>query len=114
MMRVGAHVVAVAILVSITVAAQATLAGTWEGQTPNRQSIVLELTVKGADLSGTMTVGDQKSAIENGKVSKSTFTFSVAMGGGVEPFTGELAGADMRIWMDDRGPSSAIVLKRVK
>ena len=74
----------------------------------------MALTAKGSALTGTMTVGPQKSAIESGKVSKNTFTFSVAMGGGTEAFTGEVAGDEIKMWMDDRGPSTAITLKRVK
>lgn len=95
------------------VLAQQAFTGKWEGQTPNRASIVLELAAKGADLTGTMHVGEQKSPIENGKVSKNTFTFSVAMGGGTEDFAGEVIGDDLKIWMVDRGPSAAITLKRV-
>ena len=114
MMRAVAHVIAVAILLSITAAAQARLGGKWEGQTPGRQSVVLELTTNGEALTGTMTVGAEQAPIENGKTSKTTVSFSVAMEGATERFTGELAGDELKIWMDDRGPSSAIVLKRVK
>jgi hypothetical protein len=92
--------------------AQQGLSGRWEGLTPNRESVVLELAVKGADVGGTMTVGEEKAPIENGKVSKNRFTFSAAMGGGAEAFTGELAGDEIKIWMDDRGPGAAITLKR--
>ena len=87
--------------------------GVWEGQTPNRQPIRLELAAKGTYLTGTMTVGEEKAPIANGKVSKNTFTFSVTMGGGAEAFTGELTDEQqMKIWMDDRGPAAAIPLKR--
>ena len=89
------------------------VAGVWEGQTPSRQPVRLELATKGADLTGTMTVGEQKEPITNGKVSKNTFTFSVAMGGGTEAFTGEVTDAQQaKMWMDDRGPAAAITLKR--
>jgi autotransporter translocation and assembly factor TamB len=92
--------------------AQQQLTGKWEGLTPNREPVVLDLVAKGADVNGTMTVGEQKASIENGKISKNRFTFSVAIGGGAEAFTGELAESQIRIWMDDRGPGSAITLKR--
>jgi hypothetical protein len=105
---------ALGLALSIPLKAQGALTGQWQGQTPNRQSILLELAAKGSDLTGTMTVGPEKSAIESGKVSKNTFTFSVTMGGGTEGFTGEVAGDEVRMWMDDRGPSAAITLKRVK
>ena len=105
---------ALGLALSMPLHAQGALTGQWQGQTPNGASILMELTAKGSDLTGTMTVGPQKSAIEGGKISKNTFTFSVAMGGGTEGFTGEIAGDDMKMWMDDRGPSAAITLKRVK
>jgi len=95
-------------------AAQATLTGRWQGQTPGGAALVLELTSKGASLTGAMTVGTQKAAIENGTVAKTTFAFSVTLEGGTEAFTGEVAGDDMKLWMDDRGPSSAIRLTRGK
>jgi hypothetical protein len=93
--------------------AQGGLTGAWQGQTPGGSSLLLSVIAKGAELTGTMAVGPEKSPIEGGKVSKNTFTFSVAMGGGAEGFTGEIAGDEIRLWMDDRGPSTAIVLKRV-
>jgi hypothetical protein len=113
-MRLLLRSIPIVFVIPVLLMAQTALTGTWEGQTPNRASIVLELAVKGADLTGTMHVGAEKSPIENGKISKNTFTFSVAMGGGVEAFTGERAGDEIRIWMDDRGPAAAITLKRMK
>ena len=93
--------------------AQKTIDGRWEGQTPNRQAVALELTAKAEELTGTMTVGGEKAAIENGKVSKTGVSFTVAMGGATG-FTGELKGDELKIWMDDRGPAAAITLKRAK
>ena len=111
-MRTVAGAVAITLALSVLLIAQQTVTGRWEGLTPNRSPILLELASRGADLTGTMSVGDEKSPIENGKTSKGGFTFRVAMGGGVEAFTGELAGAELKLWMDDRGPASAITLKR--
>jgi hypothetical protein len=105
---------ALALTLSMLLHAQGALTGEWHGQTPSGASILMALTANGSALTGTMTVGPQKSAIESGKVSKNTFAFSVAMGGGTEAFTGEVAGDEIRMWMDDRGPSTAITLKRVK
>ena len=112
MKRFGAIVGVIVILPGFLIAQQS-LTGKWEGLTPNRDAILLDLVAKGDDVKGTMTVGEQKSPIENGKVSKNRFTFSVSMGGGSEAFTGELAGGEIRIWMDDRGPGAAITLKPV-
>lgn len=114
MMSLVVQIVAVSMLAPVLAAAQATVTGTWEGQTPNRQAVVLELDAKGTALTGTMTVGGEKAAIELGKVAKNTVSFSVAMGGGTEAFTGELDADELTIWMDDRGPRAAITLKRAK
>ena len=111
MKRFSAAVVATFIASGLLIAQQQ-LTGKWEGLTPNREPVALDLVAKGADVKGTMTVGEQKAAIDNGKISKNRFTFSVAIGGGAEAFTGELADSEIRIWMDDRGPGSAIALKR--
>ena len=105
---------ALGLALSMLLRAQGALTGQWQGQTPNGASILMELTAKGSDLTGTMMVGPQKSAIESGKISKNTFTFGVAMGGDTERFTGEITGDEIKMWMDDRGPSTAITLKRVK
>ena len=105
---------ALAVVLTLTALLHAQeVTGVWEGQTPGRQPIRLELAAKGTDLKGMMTVGEEKAPIANGKVSKNTFTFSVTMGGGAEAFTGELtAEQQLKIWMDDRGPAAAITLKR--
>jgi hypothetical protein len=111
-MKILIRTLALALAASTLLHAQQALTGTWEGQTPNRQPIVLELAAKGETVTGTMAAGEQKSPIENGKVAKNTVTFSATMGGGTEAFTGELAGNELKIWMDDRGPAAAITLKR--
>lgn len=104
----------VALALSSSVGAQEVLTGRWLGQTPNRAALVLELTAKDNVLTGTMTAGEQKAPIENGRASKNTLAFSVAMGGGTEDFAGEVTGDNLKIWMVDRSPSSAITLKRAK
>ena len=113
MIRIAAFV-AVVITLSAALSAQESITGTWQGTTPAGMSILLDVVAKGDALTGTMTVGKQTSTIENGKVSKKTFTFSVTLGGGTEAFTGEITLPDIKMWMDDRGPSTAITLTRVK
>src|SRR5262245_10241665 len=105
--------IALTFAAAVVLVAQQGLSGKWEGLTPNRDAVVLDLAVKGPDVGGTMTVGEEKAPIENGKVSKNRFSFRVAMGGGTEAFTGELAGDEIKIWMDDRGPGAGVTLKRV-
>lgn len=94
--------------------AQAGLTGTWTGETRSGSAVVLDITVKGADLTGTLTRNDQRSPITEGKVAKTTFTFKSTINDQVIAFSGELAGDDIKIWMVQQGPSAAIVLKRVK
>ena len=113
MSRIAAFATLVFTLSAALVAAESAT-GRWHGKTPGGEPIQLELAAKGTDLTGTMTVGAQKSTIENGKVSESQFRFSVTMGGGTEGFTGEIKGDEIRMWMDDRGPSSAVTLTRAK
>jgi hypothetical protein len=111
-MKIVMGALAVVLTLPMLVHAQQ-VTGVWEGQTPSRQPIRLELAAKGNDLKGTMTVGGEKAPVANGKVSKNTITFSVTMGGGTEAFTGELTDdQQMKMWMDDRGPAAAITLKR--
>ena len=83
MKRISAVVMA-SLVASGLLIAQQQLTGKWQGLTPNREPVVLDLLAKGGDVNGTMTVGDQKASIENGKISKNRFTFRVAMGGGAE------------------------------
>lgn len=106
--------VAVIITASAALSAQESMTGVWQGKTPGGMSILLEVVAKGDHVTGTMTVGKQTSTIENGKVSKKVFTFSVTLDGGTEAFTGEINASEIKMWMDDRGPSTAITLTRVK
>lgn len=96
------------------VEAQDTLSGTWEGETRSGSSIVLTLAVKGTVLSGTLVRSGQSAPLSDGKVSKNTFTFKATLNEQTEGFSGELAGDEIKIWMDRQGPSNAIVLRRAK
>ena len=106
--------VAFVIALPVLVAAQSALTGKWQGQTPSGEPVTLDMIVKGESLTGTMNVNDNKAPIEKGKVSKATFTFSVTMDGGPQSFAGEGAADEIKIWMEERGPSRGIVLKRAK
>ena len=114
MMRAITIMAAALILLAPLVQAQGGVAGRWQGKTPSGEPVTLDLIVKGTSLTGTMTVNDNKAPLENGKVSNATFTFSVTMDGGVQAFAGEGAADEIKIWMEERGPSRAIVLKRAK
>ena len=107
----GVIVLAVAGIIAV---AQSGLNGKWEGETRNGTALVLTLVVKDTALSGTLKRGEETATLAEGKVAKNTFTFKATVGGQVEGFSGELAGADIKIWLDRQGAERAIVLHRAK
>jgi hypothetical protein len=113
MTRLGS-VAAMAVLCVITTLAQASLTGTWQGETPNGAQLVLDLTAKESAVTGSLTRDGQTAPVSDGKVSKSTFTFSAQVNDRTEKFSGELAGDEIKLWLDRQGPERAIVLKRLK
>jgi hypothetical protein len=100
-------------LAGIIAQAQTGLTGTWEGETRNGTTIVLTLVVKGTALTGTLTRGEETATLTEGKVAKNTFTFKATLGGQIEGF-GELAGAEIKIWLDRQGAERAVLLHRAK
>lgn len=107
-------IAALLIVVTAVASAQATLTGKWQGETRSGSAIALDITVKGEVLTGTFTRSGQSAPISEGKVAKNTFTFKSTINDQTVAFSGELAGDDIKIWMDQQGPERAIVLKRVK
>jgi hypothetical protein len=94
--------------------AQDGLSGTWEGETRSGSSIVLTLAVKGTSLTGTLVRNGESAALADGKVSKNTFSFKATVNDQTEGFSGELAGDELRIWLDRQGADTAIVLRRAR
>lgn len=113
-MKVWGVVAAMAILCTVTMLAQGSLDGKWQGETNNGAQLVLDLTVKDAVLTGTLTRDGQSSAVSEGKVSKTTFSFTATINDRTEKFAGEVGGDEMKIWLERQGPERAIVLKREK
>jgi hypothetical protein len=105
---------AVLLLIAAVAYAQAPLTGKWQGETKSGSAIGLDMTVKGDVLTGTFTRSEQSAPISEGKVAKNAFTFKSTINDQTVAFSGELAGDDIKIWMDQQGPERAIVLKRVK
>src|SRR3990170_1225141 len=104
--------IAAIVLTSTTLAGQATLTGTWQGETNGGAVLVLDLTVKGTELTGTLTRNDVSTTISEGTVSKNTFTFKATLGDQIEAVSGELADNQIKVWLDRQGASTAIVLNR--
>jgi hypothetical protein len=94
--------------------AQSGLTGKWEGETKSGSQVTLDLIAKGTTLTGTLTNGGQTIPIENGKVTKNTFTFTATRGEQTDGFTGELEGDQITVWIDRQGRDRAAVLTRVK
>ena len=102
------------LLLAAVVHADASITGKWEGVTRNGTPIVLDLTATESVLTGTLTRNDETVTIADGKVSKNTFSFKATLNNQTEAVTGELAGDEIKVWLDRQGPDTAIVLKRVK
>jgi hypothetical protein len=113
-MRRWTSIVAIGLMAAVPVTAQATIAGKWQGQTNGGASVVLELTLKGTSLTGTLTRNDQSTPITDGKVSDETFTFNAKLNETVEGFSGERSGDQLKVWLDRQGRETAILLQRVK
>lgn len=87
-MRTIIRAITLSLVLSTLLVAQAALSGKWQGETRNGSQIVLDLTAKDTT---------QRTLTRN-----------------AEAFIGEIAKDEIKIWLDRQGPSSAIVLKRVK
>jgi len=105
-----------ALALSALVYAQSTLTGKWEGKTGgSAQAIVLDVTAKGATLTGTLTVNNETSKITDGNISKTSFTFKASLDGRTDDgFTGEIGTDQIRLWPDRMGAERAVTLKRAK
>jgi hypothetical protein len=94
------------------VQAQAEIIGTWQGKTPNGFELELNVTATGDAVTGTFTRNRQSVPISDGKVTKSTFTFTAIINDQAESVTGEIVGDQMRLWLDRQGRDRAAILKK--
>jgi hypothetical protein len=92
--------------------AQAGLAGKWEGTTESGRPVVLDMKVKGRQLTGTITVGKQSADITDGKVEEKTFSFKATVEDRTPTFNGRLTGEVVELTVE--GVASPLTLKRVK
>lgn len=95
-------------------AGAATMTGKWQGDTDGGAALVLDVTVKGDTLTGTLTRNGQSSPLSEGKIVKNTFSFKATLNERAEGLSGEHKGDEIRIWLDRQGPEKAVVLNRVK
>ena len=82
--------------------------------TRNGSEVLLALKATERELTGTVTRDGQSSTIIEGRVSKNTITFKAVLGDQTETLTGELAGEQLKVWLDRQGPEGAVVFKRLK
>ena len=93
---------------------QSTMTGKWQGDTDGGAALLLDVTVKGETLTGTLTRNGQGTPLSEGKISKNTFSFKATLNERTEGFSGEYKGDEIRVWLDRQGPEKAVVLTRVK
>lgn len=66
------------LLAAVSLPAQSGLAGKWTGVDQNKHPVTLELTIKGEEATGTLSVGpDPVKTLANGKVQGTTVTFTI-------------------------------------
>ena len=92
--------------------AASTFAGKWEGETGTGRRIVLDVTVKGSQATGTFTLVQQTVEIMEAKVDNKTLSFKVALEGRTPMITGERVGEQLKLVVD--GVSNPVLLARVK
>jgi hypothetical protein len=93
---------------------QSTMTGKWQGDTDGGAALLLDVTVKGETLTGTLTRNGQGTPLSEGKISKNAFSFKATLNERTEGFSGEHKGDEIRVWLDRQGPEKAVVLTRVK
>ena len=92
--------------------AQSGIAGKWQGETGNGRTVVLDLNVKGQQLTGTFTLGQQTVAIADGKVDGKAFSCKVTIEGRSPTVSGELVGEHVKLMVE--GVRDPLMLARAK
>lgn len=100
--------------VTLVAQAQSSVAGKWEGTTRNGMKVVLTLKVADQALTGTVTREEQTATITEGKVTGNTITFKAVLGGEPETLSGELDGAELKVWLDRQGREGTVAFTRAK
>jgi hypothetical protein len=92
--------------------AQAEFAGKWQGETGGGRQVVLELKIKGQQLTGTFTLAQQTAEITDGKVADRTFSFKTTIEGRSPLMSGELVGEQVKLTVE--GVANPVMLTRAK
>jgi hypothetical protein len=112
--RTGVLAMTPSVILAVAAVASPALSGKWRGPSPNGTEVLLDLSVSDALLQGSLTMGPDRVEIEDGRVTKNRFSFKATLHERSEAFSGELAGDEIKVWVDRQGPTAAVVLKRVK
>jgi hypothetical protein len=104
------------LLLMVSVAWGAGVTGKWKGISDSGNEIALNLTVKGADLTGTVTVNGTEKPISNGKVDKDRLSFSMPAlyGAGTVAATGKVEGDELLLSFDTPVGTINVPMKRLK
>lgn len=111
MNRFHSIAVSVACAACVVLHAQAGLTGKWQGTTPSKRQIVLDVKANGQQLTGRLTLDQQSADITEGKVEEKTFSFTATIDGRTLTFTGRLVGEDVELTPQGVQP---VILKRAK
>ena len=111
MNRLRSIIVGVLCVACVVVHAQSGLTGKWQGTTASGRPVVLDAKVRGQQLTGRITVGQQSAAMTDGKVEQNTFSFKATMEERTATFSGRLVGDHVELTV--QGVSSPLTLKRV-
>jgi hypothetical protein len=113
MMRsIRAVVVGLLFAASVCVDAQSGIAGRWQGETGNGRKVVLDLNVKGQQLTGTFTLGQQTVDITEGRVTDKAFSCKITIEGRSPTVSGELVGEQVKLTVE--GVRDPLMLARAK
>ena len=92
--------------------AQGGFAGKWQGEIGNGRRVLLDLNVKGQQLTGTFTLGQQTVDIADGKVADGTFSGKITIEGRSPQMSGELVGEQVKLTVE--GVPNTVMLTRTK
>jgi hypothetical protein len=108
------HPVVVGVLCAacVVIHAQAGLTGKWQGTTASGRPVVLDVKVKGQQLTGRLTVGQQSADLTEGKVEEKTFSFKATMDDRTVTANGRIVGEVVELTVE--GVANPLTLKRVK